>query len=337
MKEKVIGRRKLLKGLAAGSGLLLAGPAILPKRSYGQRKFKATLLAFGHSQRLLGDLISEETGPKYGIELDVKTTFDPRTTYTMMMAKGAEFYFTGWLTLADMRAQGQVKAKSISSSFLWDAKTYVPLQSPLRTAADLKGKRLGAYGSAAGTSTQLLAFIMKDLYAIDIFKDLKVLFGAPEVIHRSMVRGELDAVLNTPVVTPEMLDRSRFRVIMDPQEELQKKTGVGLLITTVITYDELLERNPEGVRNFLKARNEAVEMFKKDSSVVETRLRKLADIRDPNLLRVNTQNIVENFTTVWNERVIEVHKQIGRMVVEIFGKDKVAGVPDEAFTTAFNP
>jgi NitT/TauT family transport system substrate-binding protein len=71
----------------------------------------------------------------------------------------------------------------------------VPDASPIRTLADLKGRKLAVAGGAIDKSWLLLrAFMKRD--GIDLTSEATIAYGAPPLLARKTISGEMDANLN---------------------------------------------------------------------------------------------------------------------------------------------
>jgi NitT/TauT family transport system substrate-binding protein len=67
--------------------------------------------------------------------------------------------------------------------------------SGIKTAADLKGRRIGVVGGPLDKSWLILrAYTQKD-FGIDLAADSEPVFGAPPLLNEELARGRIDAVL----------------------------------------------------------------------------------------------------------------------------------------------
>ena len=72
----------------------------------------------------------------------------------------------------------------------------VPPNSPIKTLADLKGKRLGVAGGPLDKSWLLIVAYALSTANLDLRTETKQEFGAPPLLAERAKQGELDAVLN---------------------------------------------------------------------------------------------------------------------------------------------
>jgi len=71
----------------------------------------------------------------------------------------------------------------------------VPAASPIRSLADLKGRKLAVAGGAIDKSWLLLQGAMKR-DGIDLKKEATIVYGAPALLAEKTLQGEMDATLN---------------------------------------------------------------------------------------------------------------------------------------------
>jgi NitT/TauT family transport system substrate-binding protein len=72
----------------------------------------------------------------------------------------------------------------------------VKRDSPIASAADLKGKRIGVAGGALDKGWLMLQAYAKQKAGIDLTQDAEPVYGAPPLLTEKLKSGELDAALN---------------------------------------------------------------------------------------------------------------------------------------------
>jgi len=68
-------------------------------------------------------------------------------------------------------------------------------ESGIRTPADLKGKRVGHFGSDSGT-TQAITLTLADGWGIDVGADMELVESSPAVLPELLAQGEVDAIFD---------------------------------------------------------------------------------------------------------------------------------------------
>lgn len=322
--------------------LLISSMFLGCKKSPQQEKsaadtFETSIIGFGTPVILIFEVVRDVTGPKHGIALTVVKSPDVKGLYVASLAKKYDFVAGAWLSFSNMRANGEAKLKYVHAPFKRLDKVYVPVNTKeINSLSDIKGKKMGVYGSAAGTSTLLLKFVLKRFYDIDLDKDVNVLYGAPPVIHEALKRGNVDVVFNTISSTPEILDTTKFRVIFDPTDtKWQAKEGYDIRLTGFAVYDDVLKKNPEGVKCFLNAYRDAAQYIVDHPKEIEKRVGKLMDLPEGKELTQLTRAYIDAIDMKWSKKDIEKYMTFGKLYMEMFGTDVLAGVPDDLFLEDF--
>ena len=298
--------------------------------------FETSISANGVTQILLAEVIRDVTGPPNGVLLQVRNASDARANNVSMRAGEYDFYITGWITLADMRAREDVMLKVIDINYIPLNYLYTMADSDLiNEIDDLKGKRIGIMGTAASTSAQILKLHLKHFYGIDLDNDLEVLYGAPPVIHEALKKGDLDVVLNSPNSIPELLDETKFRVIKEIVSIWEENEGYPLCVVGLATYDELLSENPDVVKRFVKATREAVQFLKENPTEVENRISRIMDLPKGEILTSLTQVFIDSVYFDYSQKTIDNQLQFGQLFMEMFGPDIILGIPEDLFTLEF--
>ena len=124
---------------------------------------------------------------------------------------------------------------------------------PYKTAADLKGMKIGV--SAPGSSTQLVAqYVMVQAgLKPDDASFIGVGLGTPAV--SAMKRGELDALSNTEPANSKLVKDGDVIVIADTTttEGVTKLLGGPMSAAVLYTRGEFIEKNPQTVQAFVNA------------------------------------------------------------------------------------
>jgi NitT/TauT family transport system substrate-binding protein len=110
-----------------------------------------------------------------------------------LQAGAVDLIVTDWPWVARQRGEGG------AFSFVPYSKAVGTLMvrpgSGIKTAADLKGRRIGVVGGPLDKSWLILrAYTQKD-FGIDLAADSEPVFGAPPLLNEELARGRIDAVL----------------------------------------------------------------------------------------------------------------------------------------------
>ncbi|MBY0258626.1 ABC transporter substrate-binding protein [Methylobacterium sp.] len=140
----------------------------------------------------------------------------------------------------------------------------VPGDSPIRTLADLKGKRLGVAGGPLDKNWLLLKAQARDTAGLDLETQATVAFGAPPLLALKLEQGELDAGLLYWTYCAR-LEPKGFRRLIGSDDIMRAfgATGSMALIGYLIEADTVRDK-PEAVAGFTRASKAAKEALAND-------------------------------------------------------------------------
>ena len=127
------------------------------------------------------------------LSLEVTELASPEAGKIALRAGNADIMLSDWLWVSRERALGAKLTFYPYSSAL--GAVMVPAASPIKTLADLKGRKLAVGGGPIDKSWLLLQARMKQ-DGIDLKSDATIVYGAPPLIAAKTLDGEMDASLN---------------------------------------------------------------------------------------------------------------------------------------------
>ncbi|WP_441239356.1 ABC transporter substrate-binding protein [Bradyrhizobium sp. 930_D9_N1_4] len=168
------------------------------------------------------------------LSLDVTELASPEAGKIALRAGSADIILSDWLWVSRERALGARLTFYPYSSAL--GAVMVPATSPLKTLADLKGRKLGIGGGAIDKSWLLLQARMKQ-DGIDLKSDASIVYGAPPLIAAKALDGEMDASLNFWNFSAQ-LEAKGFRRLAGIEEILPKLGAKGPVSAVGYVFDE---------------------------------------------------------------------------------------------------
>jgi NitT/TauT family transport system substrate-binding protein len=131
---------------------------------------------------------------------------------------------------------------------------YVPVNSPIKTVADLKGKKFGVWSTGAGAFKAARAAIM-DSTGIDLMKDTKIVQLAPPALFKLAEKGDVDAMINISSFTVQAASQpDKFRSIFSPNDYWKKKTGYPIVWSApLVAWKDWVNDNPTRAKNLSAA------------------------------------------------------------------------------------
>ena len=186
-------RRRTVLALSLGAGLLTALPAVAAQQqSLGT--MKVGVLKFGTVNWELDVIKHHRLDEKEGFTLEIQPFGGNDAADVALMGDAVNAIVEDWLWVSRQRADGvPVTWIPYSSSI---GAVMVKADGPVRTLADLKGRKLGVAGGAIDKGWLLLQAYARDRAGIDLAKDAEPVYGAPPLLTEKLKSGELDAVLN---------------------------------------------------------------------------------------------------------------------------------------------
>lgn len=182
-------RRALLAGATAAA----AWPA-LPRSASAADAVKLTSVKFGSVSWLIETIRAEGFDKKHGLDLQILEVANNTAGPVALLAGEADVIVSDWTWALRQRARGNDFKFAPYSSAL--GSLMVAQDSPVKTLADLKGKKIGVAGTGIDKSWVLLrAYSRKELGA-DIATLAEPAFGAAPLVTEEFRNGRLDAVLN---------------------------------------------------------------------------------------------------------------------------------------------
>lgn len=156
--------------------------------------------------------------------------------------------------------------------------------SPLKTPADLRGKRFGTWSTGAGAFKCVRAALI-DAYKLDVAKDTSLKQVAGPALTKLLERGELDAMVNISSLSiAAEAQTDKFRVLFSPNDYWKQKTGYPIVWTSpTVAWRSWVNEDEKRAKNFAKATAESF-LWLENPKNLETAVKKygqLAEVTTP--------------------------------------------------------
>lgn len=186
-------RRQTLAATAGAAGL-----ALLPARNAfaSQGHVRLTSIRFGSVNWLIETIRNEGLDKKHGFDLQVVEVANNTAAPIALLAGEADVVVSDWTWALRQRSKGRDFKFAAYSSAL--GSLMVPKGSPIKSIAELEGKKIGIAGSGIDKSWVLLRAYSRKVLGKDkdIAKIADTIFGAAPLITEEFKKGRLDACLN---------------------------------------------------------------------------------------------------------------------------------------------
>jgi len=186
---------------------------------------------------------------------------------------------------------------------------FVRKDSPIKTVADLKGKKFGAWSTGAGAFKAVRATII-DGFGLDVLKDTEFVQAAPPVLFKLLEKGQVDAMFNISSLTIAAASRpTKYRSIFSPNEYWTKKTGHPIVWSgPLVAWRSWVDEDRDRAKRFVAAFAESMEWVRngKNLDAVVKKYGKLAAVKNAREAKTYKEWFTNHriFLTEWNEEVV---------------------------------
>ena len=250
-----------IMGVMTFASLLSFG---VPTYAESDQVIKLAALKFGTVKWELQTIQKLGLDKKHGFTLEIQNVAGKQASTLAIQNDAADVIVTDWLWVANQKSSGrsyQFVPYSTSVGGL-----LVSNDSSIKSLKDLKGKRIGIAGGPVDKSWVIIQALGKKDYGVDLAADNELVFGAPPLLFKQALNGEIDAIINFWHYLAK-LEAKGFRKVVDVQKASQK---LGLSADTPLLGYVFKEswaiKNPDLVSGLRKASLEAKAILGSDDS-----------------------------------------------------------------------
>ena len=222
-------------------------------------KIRVGVLKFGTVSWVLDTIQRNGLDKAEGIELDVMPLASTDATAVGLQAGSADIIATDWLWVSRERTGGADFSFSPFTTAL--GAIMVPPDSPIKTLADLKGKKLGVAGGPIDKSWLLIVAYALRTANLDLRSETRQVFGAPPLLAEKAKQGEIDAVLNFWPYAAR-LEAAGFKQLIGIEDVVSELGAKGEVAMVGYVFSEAwAKENLKAVEGFLRAAAKADELL----------------------------------------------------------------------------
>jgi NitT/TauT family transport system substrate-binding protein len=197
---------------------------------------------------------------KANLAIDVTELASPEAGKIALRAGNADVMVSDWLWVSRQRTLGAKLAFYPYSSAL--GAIMVPAASPIRSLADLRGRKLAVAGGPIDKSWLLLQASLKQ-DGLDLKSSATIVYGAPPLLAAKALSGEMDAVVNYWNFCAA-LEAKGFRRVAGIEDILPKLGAKGRIAMVGYVFDEgWAGANRDAVERFVTMTRAAKEILTK--------------------------------------------------------------------------
>jgi NitT/TauT family transport system substrate-binding protein len=280
-------------------------------------------------------MIDQGIDRKYGIAAEYRAYPTLDGLFTAIRGKDVDIGFGGWTAIAQFRGKGFPVTMVFPVGRGVTVDVIVPTASPIKSIADLKGKKVGTFAGAAGTATVLFRVIASKFYGFDPGKTGELQFAGPGLLPALLDKGEIEAAIMFDPLAAKLIGSGKYRSIGNLADAYKAGTGDDFLWIGYSTNDDFMRSEPEALTNFTRAWLEAVDYVKSHPEVFEAYGKKYGlETAAVALLR---ERVIADYTTTWNDASIVPLRRFGVLANDVMGGGYLDTVPAAAFSTRFDP
>lgn len=192
------------------------------------------------------------------LSLDVTELASTEAGKIAMRAGNADIMLSDWLWVSRERALGAKLTFYPYSSAL--GAVMVPASSPIKTLAELKGRKLGVAGGPIDKSWLLLQALLKQ-DGVDLKSQATIVYGAPPLLAAKALDGEMDASLNFWNFCAQ-LEAKGFRRLAGIEDILPRLGAKGPVAVVGYVFDETwAASHRDALRRFIAMTRKAKELL----------------------------------------------------------------------------
>lgn len=298
----------------------IAGPAA----ATGRPTVTVGVLKFGTVSWELDVIRQHRLDEAAGFELKLVELAGSQATQVALQAGSVDLIASDWLWVARQRATG-ADLTFIPHSAAVGA-LVVPADSPIRSVADLRGKRIGVAGTPIDKSWLLLKALARDRYQLDLNAEAKPTYAAPPLLNQKIAAGELDAVLNFWPYAAR-LEAAGMRPVVGVGE-MMRQLGLDAEVPAVgyVFHEAWARARPEALAGFVKASAGAKAIMARSDAEWE-RLRPLMQAEDEATWRALRDQFRAGIPQRWTEEERAGAATLYALMASLGGRELVGDAP----------
>ena len=314
-----------------GVAAMLAGPATANEPV----KIRLGDLAQSINGIASGVMVQQGFDKKHGVSVEYQVFPTLDGLFTAIRGKQIDIGFGGWTAFAAFRANGLPITTVFPVGRGTSLDVLVPVDSPVKSLADLKGRKIGSFAGAAGNATVLLRVLTSQYFGYDPGKTGDLQYAGPGLLPTMAEKGDIAAALLFDPLAARAIASGKFRSVANLSAMYREKTGEDFLWIGYATNDEFTARHPKAVEGFTRAWIESVNYVRNNPEVFEAYGKQLnLDQKTIDLLR---QRVTADYTFAWTDKDINNLRSFARRANEVMGSGYLDNMPDAAFSNKFVP
>ncbi len=280
-------------------------------------------------------MVAQGIDRKHGLAVEYSQYPTLDGLFTAIRGKQVDIGFGGWTAFSQFRANGVPISVVFPVGRGASLDVLVKADSPIRSLADLKDKKIASYAGAAGTATVLLRVVTSKYFGYDPANGSRLQYIGPGLVTSMLDKGEIDAGVLFDPLAAKAIASGKYRSIANLPAVYKEKSGEDFLWIALATNDDFSTKQSAALTRFVAAWVEAVDYVKANPAVVETYARQIGfDQAGAELLR---NRVVADYVMEWDADRIRELNNFGKAANQVMGSGYLDRIPPESLVTTFVP
>ena len=189
---------------------------------------------------------------------------------------------------------------------IWSGNSWlVKKESPYRSFAELKGKKIGNFARVTGA--YFFSAVIAKEKKLDLEKDFQVIPAETGALIALLDRGEVEAINMFEPHTTRLVMSGRYRVLVDFDIELEEIFGAPPLKSTVGMLKETVEKQPQLLKAIRAAYTDAIQVIKtgQDEEFFKAKAKEFFNLSNPEEVAAGMKQNKANFADKWGEQFFQ--------------------------------
>lgn len=200
----------------------------------------------------------------HGFELEVRGVAGGAAAEVAFQGGAVDAFVTDWLWVARQRAAGRDYVFIPYSRAVGGV--LVSADSTAQTLADLKGEKIGIAGGPLDKSWLILRAYAAQAHGMDLVAETEQVFGAPPLIFKTALQGELAGAINYWHFMAKMEATGMRRLIDVGDAAIALGLDPNTPLLGYVVRGEMLRDQPELVRGLAAASRDAKDLLAADDA-----------------------------------------------------------------------
>lgn len=247
-------RVPLHRGVFVALVLLLVCSAV-PTPAQSAETVRVGVLKFGTVNWELDAVIRHKFDEGHGVKLELIELASNDAGRVAIQSGAVDIIVSDWLFVSRQRAEGMPLTFVPYSTSIGGV--MVPGDSPVRSLADLRGKRIGVAGGPLDKTWLMLRGLAEKSFGLDLVDEAEPVYGAPPLLAEKLRQGELDAVLNYWHYNAR-LEAEGYRELIDGQAAAHALGAAGdISAIGYVFLESWADEHPQAALGFVNASRDA--------------------------------------------------------------------------------